>query len=143
MFTPVAEGLSDITITDLKVRDVDNAPLTSSMVGGVVRIDCTVPTMEPITEAEGECYNVAPPFANFGFDDDQALDWAQYQIDAGGWVTLFTGLDLPEWNDDGWALPGFRKRTPLRSYREGRWLWPLMTARKPAAAGSRSISLSS
>ena len=76
-FTLVAEGLSDITITDLKVRDVDNAPLTASMVDGEIRIDCTVPTMEPITEAEGECYNAAPTFANFGFDDDQLeeLGW--------------------------------------------------------------------
>ncbi len=107
VFTPVAEGLSAITITDLKVRDVDNVPLGAAMVGGEVRIDCTVPTMEPIAEAEGVCYNVTPTFVNFGFDDDQALDWAEYQIDAGGWMTIFTGVNVPEWNDDGWALPGF------------------------------------
>ncbi len=107
VFTPVAEGLSAITITDLKVRDVNNVPLSVAMVDGEVRIDCTGPTMEPIAEAEGVCYNVAPTFANFGFDDDQALDWAEYQIDADGWVTIFTGIDVPEWNDDGWALPGF------------------------------------
>jgi hypothetical protein len=107
VLTPVAEGLSAITITDLKVRDVNNVPLAVAMADGEVRIDCTVPTMEPIAEPEGVCYNVAPTFANFGFDDDQALDWAEYQIDAGGWVTIFTGINVPEWNDDGWALPGF------------------------------------
>jgi hypothetical protein len=105
--TPVAEGLSAITITDVKVRDVDNAPLTAAMIDGEVRIDCTDPTMEPIAEAEDVCYNAAPTFSNFGFDDDQALDLAEYQIDADGWLTLFSGIDLPEWNSDGWALPGF------------------------------------
>jgi len=107
VFTPVAEGLSTITITELQVRDVDNIPIDAAMVGGEVRIDCTGPTMEPIAEAPGVCYNAIPTFANFGFDDDYALDWAEYQIDADGWVTIFTGINVPEWNDDGWALPGF------------------------------------
>ncbi|MDD3642813.1 MAG: FlgD immunoglobulin-like domain containing protein, partial [Candidatus Krumholzibacteria bacterium] len=106
-FTPVAEGLGAITITDLKVRDVNNVPLAASMVGGEVRVDCSGPTMEPIAEAEGVCYNVAPVFSNFGFDDDMNLDLAEYQIDADGWVTIFSGIDAAEWNDDGWTLPGF------------------------------------
>jgi hypothetical protein len=106
-FTPVAEGTSDIAITVLKVRDVDNVPLVAGGVDGVVQIDCTVPTMEAIAEAENECYNAAPTFANFGFDDDVNLDLAEYQIDALGWNTIFSGIDNTEWNDDGWALPGF------------------------------------
>jgi hypothetical protein len=106
-FTPVAEGTSAITVLSLVVRDPDNQPLSAGSSDGSVRIDCTVPTMEAIAEAQGQCYNTAPAFANFGFDDDQALDWAEYQIDSDGWVTIFSGLDLPEWNDDGWALPGF------------------------------------
>ncbi len=106
-FTPMAQGLSAITITEVKVRDLNNVPLGSSMVGGEVRIDCTVPTMEAIAETQGQCYNTAPTFANFGFDDDQALDWAKYQIDTDGEVTIFTGINVSEWNDDGWALPGF------------------------------------
>jgi hypothetical protein len=107
LLTPVAEGLSAITITDLKVRDVNNVPLDAAVINGEIRIDCTVPTMEPIVEPEDECYNVAPTFANFGFDDDQALDRAEFQIDSGGWIMLFGGLDAPEWNNDGWTLLGF------------------------------------
>ena len=106
-FTSVAEGVSPITITELKVRDVDNVPLDAAGVDGQIRVDCTVPTMEPILEAENACYNKPPTFANFGFDDDNALDRAEYRIDSGGWVTLFSGLNAPEWNDDGWILSGF------------------------------------
>jgi regulation of enolase protein 1 (concanavalin A-like superfamily) len=69
--------------------------------------DTTPPTMEPILEAEGGDYNTAPSFANFGFDDDVALDTAEYQIDSNGWVAVFTNLNLAEYNDDGWVLPGF------------------------------------
>jgi hypothetical protein len=105
--TPVAEGTSDITITDFKLRDLNNVPLTTSYTDGFVRIDCTVPTMEPIAEAEGGWYNTAPVLSNFGFDDDINLDTAEYQIDSDGWVTLFSGIDATEWNDDGWTLPGF------------------------------------
>ncbi len=105
--TPVAEGISDIAVTDFKLRDLDNNPLTTSSTNGSVRIDCTVPTMEPIAEAEGGWYNTAPVFSNFGFDDDINLDTAEYQIDSDGWVALFTGIDTTEWNDDGWVLPGF------------------------------------
>ena len=107
MLTPVAEGVSDISITDIALRDLNNADLPISGVGGSVRIDCTVPTMEAIAEAEGGWYNTAPVFSNFGFDDDINLDTAEYQIDAGGWNTLFSGIDATEWNDDGWTLPGF------------------------------------
>ncbi|MFO7915783.1 MAG: T9SS type A sorting domain-containing protein [Candidatus Krumholzibacteriales bacterium] len=107
LLTPVAAGVSDISITDIALRDLDNNDLPISGIGGSVRIDCTVPTMEAIAEAEGGWYNTAPVFSNFGFDDDINLDTAEYQIDAGGWNTLFSGIDAAEWNDDGWTLPGF------------------------------------
>ncbi len=106
-FTPVAEGTSDIAITDIALRDLDNNDLPIAGVDGSVRIDCTVPTMEPIAEAENGWYNTAPDFSNFGFDDDINLDTAQYQVDSDGWVTLFDDIDATEWNDDGWTLPGF------------------------------------
>ena len=38
--------------------------------------------MEPIAEAEGQYYNTALSFSNFGFDDDVALDDGWYQIDS-------------------------------------------------------------
>ena len=38
--------------------------------------------MEPIAEAEGQYYNTAPSFSNFGFDNDVALDDGWYQIDS-------------------------------------------------------------
>lgn len=105
--TPVAEGTSAITITGVKVRDLDNNDMSASTEGASVQVDCTVPTMETIAEAEGGWYNSAPVFSNFGFDDDVNLDVAEYQIDGGSWTTIFSGIDATEWNDDGWTLPGF------------------------------------
>jgi hypothetical protein len=70
-------------------------------------VDLTEPTMEPIVEAEGQHYKEAPTFSNFGFDDDNNLDLAQYQIDSNGWQTLFNGINTIEYNDDGYELPGF------------------------------------
>jgi len=107
MLTPVAGGTSAITITNVDLRDLDNVPIAAVWTGGSILVDCTPPTMEPIAEAEGQYYNTAPSFSNFGFDDDVALDTGEYRIDAGGWVALFTNLNLPEYNDDGWTLPGF------------------------------------
>ena len=108
-FTPTGtEGIGAIGLSGLLLRDPDNVPLGGGVTGGDVQVDCTVPTMEwPLAEAEGVCYNAAPSFSNFGFDDDVSLDTAEYQIDGGGWVTIFTGLNLPSWDDDGWTLPGF------------------------------------
>jgi hypothetical protein len=108
-FTPTGvEGTGAIGLSSLLVRDPNNVPLTAGVVGGDVQVDCTAPTMEwPLLEAEMVCYNTAPTFANFGFDDDVALDAAEYKIGTGAWTTIFSGLNLPEWNDDGWALPGF------------------------------------
>jgi len=105
--TPVAQGTSAITVTSVKVRDINNNPLPSSSVGGSIQVDCTAPTMEAIAEAQGGWYNTAPSFSNFGFDDDLNLDLADYRIDAGDWTTLFSGIDTVEWNSDGWVLPGF------------------------------------
>ena len=107
LLTPVAEGTSAITVTSVKVRDINNNPLPSSSVGGSIQVDCTAPTIEAIAEAQGGWYNTAPSFSNFGFDDDLNLDLAQYRIDAGDWTTLFSGIDTVEWNSDGWVLPGF------------------------------------
>lgn len=101
------EGTSAIDITDVEVRDPDNIFLPDGSVDGSLVIDCTVPPMEPIAEAQGQYYNVAPSFSNFGFDDDVALDAGDYRVDAGAWVSIFSGLGLPEYNDDGWTLPGF------------------------------------
>ena len=70
--------------------------------------DTTDPTMEAIAEAQGVYFNTAPSFANFGFDDGQALDDGWYQMDSfatGSWTTLFTNDADNEWNDDGWVLP--------------------------------------
>jgi hypothetical protein len=105
--TPVAEGTSPITITSVKVRDLNNQPLTAAGVDGSVQVDCTVPTMDAIVEAEGDCYNTAPTFATFCFHDDVNLDQAEYQIDALGWTTIFTAIDTTDWCDPGWTLPGF------------------------------------
>jgi hypothetical protein len=102
-----AEGTGAIGLSGLLLRDPDNVPLPGGVVGGDVQVDCTVPTMEAIVELENECYNVAPTFANFGFDDDVNLDSAEFKIDGSAWTTIFSGLSNPEWNDDGWALPGF------------------------------------
>jgi hypothetical protein len=102
-----AAGTGPVTLTNLLLRDPNNVPLAGGLSGGIVEVDCTVPTMEAIAEPEGVCYNTAPTFANFGYDDDVNLDVAEYQIDSDGWNTLFSGIDATEWNDDGWALPGF------------------------------------
>jgi hypothetical protein len=104
---PQAAGLSNIAITSLKVRDLDNNPLPASSVDGEVRVDCTAPTMEAIAEAQNACYRVAPTFANFGFDDDLNLDLAEYNFDSGSWMTIFTGINAASWDNDGWVLPGF------------------------------------
>jgi hypothetical protein len=102
-----AEGTGNVVLANLQLRDPDNAALPGTITGGTVQVDCTVPTMEAIAEAENECYNSAPTFSNFGFDDDVNLDLAEYQIDALGWNTIFSGIDATEYNDDGWMLPGF------------------------------------
>ncbi len=67
------------------------------------------PTMEAINEAQGQYYNAAPSFSNFGFDDDVALDDGWYQIDSftGAWAALFTDVAGTPWDDDGWTIPGF------------------------------------
>ncbi|MCK4774574.1 MAG: right-handed parallel beta-helix repeat-containing protein, partial [Candidatus Krumholzibacteria bacterium] len=102
------EGTGAIGLSGLLLRDPANVPLPGGVVGGDVQVDCTDPTMEwPLAELENECYNTAPSFSIFGFDDDVALDAAEYQIDAGGWVTIFSAYGLPSWDDDGWTLPGF------------------------------------
>jgi hypothetical protein len=105
--TPVGAGTSAISMVSLKLRDVNNLPIDVAGVGGTVQIDCTAPTMEAIAEAEDQCYNVAPTFSNFGFDDDVNLDLADYQIDALGWNSIFSGVDAASWDSDGWELPGF------------------------------------
>ncbi|MCU0640061.1 MAG: T9SS type A sorting domain-containing protein [Candidatus Krumholzibacteria bacterium] len=105
--TPVAEGTSAITITGIKLRDVNNVPMAGSFTGASLQVDCTVPTMEALAEAQGQYYNATPVFSNFGFDDDVNLDTAEYRIDSGAWTALFAGIDAAEWNSDGWALPGF------------------------------------
>ncbi|MFQ6093914.1 MAG: matrixin family metalloprotease, partial [bacterium] len=71
--------------------------------------DSEPPTMEPIVEAEGQYYDVAPTFSNFGFDDNVDLDDGWYQIDSytGAWTALFTDVSGPSWDDDGWSIPGF------------------------------------
>jgi len=107
--TPVAQGTSSIAITTLQVRDPDNVPLTAISSDGDVQVDCTVPLMQAIVEVQNECYNTAPTFSVFTFRDDLGLDRAEYQIDTGGWNTIFTGLAFPDtvWTDPGWELPGF------------------------------------
>ena len=72
--------------------------------------DTEPPTMEPIVEAEGQTYETAPNFSNFGFDDDEDLDDGWYQINsyaAGGWNTLFSNANGQSWDADGWSIPGF------------------------------------
>ena len=107
VLTPVAQGTSAIDITSLKVRDLGTRRSPSSGVAGSIRVDCTAPTMEAIAEAQNGWYNAAPVFRNFGFDDDLNLDLAEYKIDAGGWTTIFSGIDAAFWDSDGWPLPGF------------------------------------
>jgi hypothetical protein len=65
--------------------------------------------MESILESEGQYYNSAPTFSNFGFDDETALDDGWYQMDSytGAWTSLFADVSGKEWNSDGWAIPGF------------------------------------
>ncbi len=105
--TPVVEGTSAITVTSVKVRDLNNAPLAAFATGGSIQIDCTTASMEPIVEAQNGWYNHAPTFSNFGFDDNVNLDLAEYAIDGGTWTTIFTGIDMASWDSDGWAIPGF------------------------------------
>jgi len=71
--------------------------------------DTNPPTMEVIVEPQGQYYNLAPSFSNFGFDDDVGLDDGWYQIDSytGTWIPLFTDIEGSRWDDDGWTLPGF------------------------------------
>ncbi|MCK4359756.1 MAG: T9SS type A sorting domain-containing protein [Candidatus Cloacimonetes bacterium] len=124
--------------------------------------DTTDPTMEAIAEAQGVYYNTVPSFANFGFDDGQALDDGWYQMDsfaAGSWTTLFTNDADTEWNDDGWTLPTavwnalnegthtiYFKATDDATNVEGEageWIWqfykdtipPAITYNYPATAG--------
>lgn len=106
--TPTATpGTGNVTLGALALRDPNNVPLPGSIYGGTVQVDCTAPTMEPIVEAENECYNTAPVFSNFGFDDDSNLDYAEFDIDAGSAVSIFSGIDAASYDDDGWMLPGF------------------------------------
>ena len=105
-FTTVAEGTSSIALSSLKVRDLDNNPLPATSTDGSVQVDCTLPTMDPIAEAQDQCYKVAPTFSHIGFDDDVNLDRAEYQIDDDGWNPIRVGITTASW-DSVWALPGF------------------------------------
>jgi hypothetical protein len=105
---PTAAGTGSIVLSGLQLRDPNNVALAGGVAGGALQVDCTVPTMEwPLAEAEGACYNAAPTFANFGFDDDVNLDLAQYRIDGASWTAIFSGIDAASYDDDGWMLPGF------------------------------------
>jgi hypothetical protein len=72
--------------------------------------DTIAPTMEAVSEPQGQYYGSAPVFSNFGFDDEQALDAGWYQIDSyssEGWIPLFVNCAGTGWDDDGWDLSGF------------------------------------
>ena len=115
--TPVAQGTSAIAMVSLKLRDVNNQPIVVGGVGGSVQVDCTLPTMEAIAEAQNACYKVAPVFSNFGFDDDVNLDLAEYQIDA-----LRLDLDLLRDQRHGLGqrrLGASRVRRSLRGFPHG------------------------
>ena len=111
------ETLTSAALTDgtwyFHMRTVDSAENWQSAVHlGPFYIDTAAPTMEAIAEAEGQYFNSAPTFANFGFDDNMALDAISVQMDAfdGAWTTLYDfdlGTMAIEWNSDGLALPGF------------------------------------
>jgi hypothetical protein len=107
--TPVAQGVSAITSVSLKLRDVNNLPITVTDGGGSVRIDCTPPTMDAIAEVEDECYNAAPTIAHIGFDDDVDLAQAQYKLDDADWVSFFDIFDGASWDytPSPWTVPGF------------------------------------
>ena len=74
-----------------------------------VTTDIEPPTMEPIVENDGQCYNQAPILSNFGFDDNLDLDDGWYQIDSytGPWTALFTNVSGTSWDQNGWSVPGF------------------------------------
>jgi hypothetical protein len=104
--TAVTEATGVIELMSLKLRDVNNRVLIVDGVGGVLQVDCTPPTMEwPLQEPEGVTYHAPPVFNNFGFDDDVSLDLAEYRIDGGSWMTIFSGVGVPSYDDDGWILP--------------------------------------
>ena len=122
--------------------------------------DTTPPTMEAISEPQGQYYNSAPVFSNFGFDDGQALDAGWYQIDSysGAWVPLFAAQTGTEWNENGWELPGFdslsegshtvyfraRDDAGNEEGESGEWSWqfykdtiaPTITYTSPTAGGT-------
>jgi len=103
-------ALADGNIHYFHIRSVDNAGNWQSPAHlGPFYIDTSLPTMEPIAEAEGEYYNTAPTFANFGFDDNLALDDGQYQMNSfsGNWTALFTNAAGASWDSNGWAIPVF------------------------------------
>jgi hypothetical protein len=106
-FTPVAGGSSDVSMVELKLRDVNNQPIEVTGVGGAVRVDCAPPTMQAIVEAQGRCYNHAPTFGVFAFRDDVGLDTAEYEIDDDGWNWIFPSWPDTVWTSPGWELPGF------------------------------------
>ncbi|MCR4408268.1 MAG: FG-GAP-like repeat-containing protein [Anaerolineae bacterium] len=104
-----SQALADGQTYNLRVIVTDNAgnDYTSAMV--TVTCDLSMPTMEPIVETEGQYYNSAPVFSNFGFDDNEDLDDGWYQMDSytGTWTVLFTDVSGPSWDNDGWRIPGF------------------------------------
>jgi hypothetical protein len=107
LLTPAGEDTSAIDITSFKVRDLNNVPLPAGMLDGFIQVDCTPPTMDAITEAEGGWYNAAPVLSHVGFDDDLNLDLAQYNYDGGTWTEIFSGIDTTAWDSDPWTLPDF------------------------------------
>ena len=105
-----SSALADGNSHYFHIRSVDNAGNWQSTVHlGPFFIDATPPTMEAIDEAQGQYYDTAPSFSNFGFDDDVALDDGWYQVDSytGNWTVLFTDATGTSWDDDGWTIPGF------------------------------------
>ena len=118
--TPITPGLtlyklpgwSEVTYTTVDAYTVEvNLTITDGELDPpfVLGADILPPTMETIVEAEGEYFNSAPAFSNFGFDDGLALNDGWYQIDSysGVWTSLFTDVTGTSWDNDGWTLPGF------------------------------------
>jgi hypothetical protein len=121
---PIGECGTTVTLSALKVRDVNNVDLGGIAASGTINVDCTDPCVTSVT-ATGTCWTMAPALTVSGSEgtcagSDVVLLEYQYQPNTdpcnpgGTWLSLASGSfgDGPSWGPTGLHTPGATPASP-------------------------------
>ncbi len=99
---------ANLALSNVTLRDVDNAAITCDQSNGAtIVIDTAPPTMETIAETDSVWYRSGPTLSNFGFDDNYALETVGYKVNDGDWDVISDDITGTEYNNDGISLPTY------------------------------------